>query len=201
MDSDQSGSPVGTASQHINFVMVFDCFWWLCTWGVIFGSPKEATQALRSRCLSSLDNASISPPCQTGGFRDSQSKPSSSRLGTPNFSSWSSCNGVVELPNICDSILSLWLKNIIMLWDLYWSFGFTQYNLSTMFFNTFIYFYSRNYIFPQSELQKCNSHLKCKGWDWLSWGFHSFDDPLELLVRQWGLPRIHFNDPAIQIQI
>ena len=121
MDSDQSGSPVGTASQHIDFVMVFDCFWWLCTWGVIFGSPKEATQALRSRCLSSLDKASISPPCQTGGFRDSQSKPSSSRLGTPNFSSWSSCNGVVELPNICNSILSLWLKNIITILALYWS--------------------------------------------------------------------------------
>ena len=109
-DLDRFDLQEGTANQNYFYQSGLKTY--LVTCGVIFGRPKEATHALRSRCLSSLDKASISPPCHTGGFRDSQSKPSSSRLGTPNFSSWSSCNGVVELPSIWKGHMS-WMYNEI----------------------------------------------------------------------------------------
>lgn len=43
--------------------------------GVILGLPNDATHAFLSRCLSSLANASLSPPIQTGDFKSSTSKP------------------------------------------------------------------------------------------------------------------------------
>ncbi|KAJ8951839.1 hypothetical protein NQ318_019814 [Aromia moschata] len=83
-------------------------------WGVILGRPNDATHAFRSRWRSRRASDSVSPPCQTGGVKPvgkkeqfvfefisaasrlpSVSKPSSSSVGTPYRSSWSSDSGVV----------------------------------------------------------------------------------------------------------